>query len=261
MAVSMCVSSKSSTWELMPFNKAACRMSVRSGRPNSVAWSGPKNGESAAMTLVTVWWRAPPMAQPTQLSSVRAPSCRTVSGRSSKRDETMNRASLRVASWDGSESWPGAPVPAPASRDDALGSESLMVSLFVRWLLALSNIYMRHGISVVLAAEPGPIRRNRSVQPCRPLSIHTQPGCLDRPGPFLDLAHDELSQVFRRAALRRHHLDAELLEPGLHVRAVHGGHGRVVELLDDRGRRALWQENGVPGVGFEIRQALLMRGR
>src|SRR5882672_6254219 len=38
MVVCAWVSSKSSTWELMPFSSAAWSTSGRSGRPNSVAW-------------------------------------------------------------------------------------------------------------------------------------------------------------------------------------------------------------------------------
>src|ERR1700730_5103267 len=207
----------------MPFNKAACKASARSPRPKSVAWPGPKNGDSAAMALVMVWWREPPIAQPTQLSSVRAASCRTASGISSKRDEMMNFASLRVTSWEG---WAAVIAP-PASRNDEPRSLSLMVSLWVR-------------------------RARRS--------IHAHAGRLDRSGPFRDLTHDELRQVVRRPALGRDHLDAELLELGLHVGGIHGGDSGILELLDDRSRRALGQENGVPGFDLEVGEALLVGG-
>src|SRR5258708_5384030 len=227
MAVSIWVSSKSSTWELMPLSKAACNTSTRSGRPHSVACGGPKNGASAAMALATVSWRAPPIAQPTQLSSVRAPSCLTAAGRSSKRDATMNRASLWVRSWEATAAW-------------LAGAAAVMVAL-------ASRIAPRSEPFMVSPPDP-------------PRSIHAYAGRLDRSGPFLDLAHHELRQIVRRPALSRHHLDAELHEPGLHVGGVHGRVDSIVELADDRGRRALGQEERVPRLDLEIGEALLVGG-
>src|SRR5262249_37555710 len=43
-------------------------------------------------------------------------------------------------------------------------------------------------------------------------SIRADPGLLDRLGPALDLLGQELGEVFRRAALGRHDLEAELLQ-------------------------------------------------
>src|SRR5215475_14530911 len=102
IAVCAWVSSKSNTWELIPFNSDACRMSTRSRRPNSDAWPGPQNGSKAAIALLTVSCPEPPIAHPTQLRRVRFASCLTGPGRSSKRDAIMNRASFRVASLEAS---------------------------------------------------------------------------------------------------------------------------------------------------------------
>src|SRR5262249_61036686 len=44
-------------------------------------------------------------------------------------------------------------------------------------------------------------------------------------------------------------------------RRLHRLNRRVMELLDDVGRRALWKKDGVPGIGLEIGRPLLETGR
>src|SRR5262249_48506588 len=92
-------------------------------------------------------------------------------------------------------------------------------------------------------------------------STRGPPVGLDRPGPLLDLALDELAEIFRRGAVLGHDHGAEPFEPLLHHRRFHRLDGGVVELLDDIGRHALWKEDRVPGVRLEVRRALLVTGR
>src|SRR3954470_18614932 len=80
MIVFRCVSSKSSTCELMPLIKAACSTSKRSDRPKSPAWGGPENGLNAATAWSGAPCREPPTATPTQFKSVRAASFLTLGG-------------------------------------------------------------------------------------------------------------------------------------------------------------------------------------
>src|SRR6266568_8926416 len=96
---------------------------------------------------------------------------------------------------------------------------------------------------------------------CHPQSsIHAHAARLDRAGPFLDLALDELLQVLGRPALGRGHARAQLLEPLLHERRFHRCDGGIVKFADDRRGRSFRQEEGVPGPGFEIGQPLFLRG-
>ena len=69
--------------ELIPFISDACSTSSFSLRPSTVACPGPANGASAEIAMSTVSCREPPIAQPTQFSSVRCASLRTGAGRSS----------------------------------------------------------------------------------------------------------------------------------------------------------------------------------
>src|SRR5712691_7834154 len=75
-------------------------------------------------------------------------------------------------------------------------------------------------------------------------------------GPFLDLGLDKLLQIVRRAPLARNGGDADLAQPLAHRRRIDGGACGLVELLHDRGGRALGQEEAVPGPGVEIGDAL-----
>jgi len=69
MMVGRCVSSKSKTWLVMPFNSAAVRMSVLSSRPSTEACAGPAKGMSAASAASTASCRAAPTAQPSSSES------------------------------------------------------------------------------------------------------------------------------------------------------------------------------------------------
>src|SRR5262245_27476092 len=83
----------------------------------------------------------------------------------------------------------------------------------------------------------------------------------DRHGPLIDLGLDKFLQIVRRAPLARHSRDADLAQPLAHRRRVDGGARRLAELLHDRGRRALRQEEAVPTPGVDIGEALLERAR
>jgi hypothetical protein len=54
MTVFRWVSSKSNTWELIPFISDAFRMSIRSRRPSTAACGGPQNGTRAAIATSRV---------------------------------------------------------------------------------------------------------------------------------------------------------------------------------------------------------------
>jgi len=77
-------------------------------------------------------------------------------------------------------------------------------------------------------------------------SICSRTGCFDRPSPFIDLALDEIAQVFGRPALGSNQIDPHLVEPGAYSRRIHRLDRGIVQLLDDRQRRALRQEEGAP---------------
>src|SRR5262249_30558791 len=90
--------------------------------------------------------------------------------------------------------------------------------------------------------------------------IRAHAGGLERRAPLRDLALDEGLQVFGRAPLGRDQRDPELVHAILERRRIHRFDRGVVELLDDGRGRALRHEEGVPGDGFEIGEALLVRG-
>ena len=52
--------------------------------------------------------------------------------------------------------------------------------------------------------------------------LHRDPAGLDRSGPFLNFGLDEFLQIFRRAALARDEIGADLLHPRLHGGGVDG---------------------------------------
>src|SRR5919109_17884 len=87
-------------------------------------------------------------------------------------------------------------------------------------------------------------------------SIHRQPGGFDRRGVLFDLAHDKFLQISGRATLGRDGDGADLLESLLHGRRIHRRDGRVMKLLDDRLRRALWEEESEPGRRLEVEPLL-----
>src|SRR5262249_16035987 len=91
-------------------------------------------------------------------------------------------------------------------------------------------------------------------------SIRADAGLPDRLGPALDLLGQELGEIFGRAALGRHDLEAELLQPLAHRGIVEGVAHRLVELAHDRLGRALGQEERVPDRGLDAGQALLAGG-
>src|SRR5262249_57438730 len=97
--------------------------------------------------------------------------------------------------------------------------------------------------------------------PWRVRSIHGHAACFDRSGPLVDLALDEPAEIFRGGTLLGHDDGAECFESFAYRRRLHRLNRRVMELLDDVGRRALWKKDGVPGIGLEIGRSLLETGR
>src|SRR5262249_57822518 len=70
------------------------------------------------------------------------------------------------------------------------------------------------------------------------ISIGADAGGVDRLRPALDLGRQIYGEIFRRAALGRHDLEAEFLQPPADGRVVEGVAHRLVELAHDRLRRA-----------------------
>src|SRR2546430_10338632 len=92
-------------------------------------------------------------------------------------------------------------------------------------------------------------------------SVRADAGLADGLGPAFDLLRQELGKIFGAAALRRHDLEAELLEPLADRRIVKHIAHRLVELAHDRLRRSFREAEGVPHARLDARQALLARGR
>src|SRR2546423_850712 len=79
--------------------------------------------------------------------------------------------------------------------------------------------------------------------------------------PAFDLRRHKCGEIFRRAALGRHDLEAELLEPAADRRIVERVAHRLIELAHDRRRRAFRHEERVPHACLDAGQALLAGGR
>src|SRR5712691_4886829 len=100
----------------------------------------------------------------------------------------------------------------------------------------------------------------RAIFVLRP-SIHADAGGFDDLAPALDLLGQVLGEVFGRALLRRHDLEAELFQLLADSRILDHVVDRLVELAHDRIRRSVRQEEGVPDRGFDPCQPLLAGGR
>src|SRR5262245_32536552 len=92
-------------------------------------------------------------------------------------------------------------------------------------------------------------------------SFHADAGGLDDLAPALDLLRQVLGEVFGRALLRRHDLEAELFQLLADGRVLDHLVHRLVELAHDRLRRPLGQEEAVPDRGLDAGEALLAAGR
>src|SRR5258708_10511689 len=101
-----------------------------------------------------------------------------------------------------------------------------------------------------------PTRRARARHPPRRRggisSIRRCPARLDRAGPFLAFALYEIPHISRLGSVAGDDLGPEPFEALLHQRVMHRLQGRLVELLDDRLRRVLGQEDRVTRIGFRI---------
>src|SRR5258708_40379335 len=92
----------------MPFASAASRQSLRSVLPIRVACGAPAKGPRLASTMSPLSCRAPPSAQPAQLTSDRTASSTTGRGSASKREVATWRARRSV---DTSTRFPRQPAP------------------------------------------------------------------------------------------------------------------------------------------------------
>src|SRR5215813_9050149 len=72
--------------------------------------------------------------------------------------------------------------------------------------------------------------------------LHRDPAGLDRSGPFFNFGLDEFLQIFRRAALARDEIGADLLHPRLYGGGVDGRERGGMKLADDRRGRSLGEE-------------------
>src|SRR6516165_5470760 len=118
----------------------------------------------------------------------------------------------------------------------------------------------RAGSAATPAARCRKFRRGSFMPFLRRLigSIQAYAARLDRARPSLDLASEEFPQIVRGPPLRSDDGHADLLQLGLHCRGVDGRDECIVELRDDRRRRAFGHEDTVPVSGLEIGEALLM---
>src|SRR5712671_389612 len=92
-------------------------------------------------------------------------------------------------------------------------------------------------------------------------SIRAEPVRLDRAGPSLDLAGDELGEIFRRATLGRRHRHADAFEPLAQRRSLDRLVRGSCEAAHDRVRRSLRKRERAPGTAVEAGDAELLRGR
>src|SRR5215831_19006133 len=86
-------------------------------------------------------------------------------------------------------------------------------------------------------------------------SLRLDPRRLDHFRPALDLLRDELRQVLRAAALRRHDLQAQVLEAFAHRGVVEHVVHRLCHFLHDRWRRSLREEERVPHARLDARES------
>ena len=84
---------------------------------------------------------------------------------------------------------------------------------------------------------------------------------LDRVRPFYEFARDELGEIFRRAAFRRRDVQSQALQAFAHPRQVERVACDLGEAAHDRLGRTAGQEESVPAIGVETREALLLGGR
>src|SRR5438128_8979502 len=91
-------------------------------------------------------------------------------------------------------------------------------------------------------------------------SLHRHAAGLDRAAPARDLAGDELREILRCPAVGGGDFLADRLEAPAHRGKVERLAECRAELLDDRGRRVLGEEQALPGQHVEI-ETLLLGGR
>src|SRR5947207_6601592 len=104
------------------------------------------------------------------------------------------------------------------------------------------------------------MRRCACVNPLA-ASIRARAARLDRAGPALDLARDELCEIFWRPALRRRDGHTDVLEALVHRRRLYRLVGGLGEAVHDLGRRSLGKRQRAPAAAVEAREPLLLRGR
>src|SRR3954468_15817393 len=92
-------------------------------------------------------------------------------------------------------------------------------------------------------------------------SVGVRSACLDRAGPSLDLAWNELGQIFRGSALRGRDGHADAFEPLADSRRLHRLVRSLGETPHDVVRRALGKRQRAPAAAVETGKAHLLRGR
>src|ERR1700704_5274774 len=88
-------------------------------------------------------------------------------------------------------------------------------------------------------------------------SVHSCAACSDWSAPPLDLALDKFAQIFWASSFESGNLLTNRRKAISHRRGVERFTDRPAESLDNRCRRVLRQENGLPGNHIEL-QALLL---
>src|SRR5262245_14399371 len=121
------------------------------------------------------------------------------------------------------------------------------------WLWRNKRI-RRHSLRGLSVASIAALCFRRPLLPCHA-------GSLDRDRPFLDFARDEFLQVVRRPTLGRDRIVADVPQPLLHGGHIHGRNSGIVQLLNNRRRRALGHEEREPRRGVEVGDTLLVRRR
>src|SRR3954447_17721138 len=112
----------------------------------------------------------------------------------------------------------------------------------VRMIFSLAEPLEIKDASVQLPYSPGD-RSSIGRRSPRSGSIDLQPARFDRAFPARHFVGDEFGKVFRRSAVGRDTGYTDLQHPAFDHRVFHRRMGDVVELVDDRLRRTLRQED------------------
>src|SRR5215813_3202236 len=93
---------------------------------------------------------------------------------------------------------------------------------------------------------------------CTRSSFDQYTSCSDWHSPFLDFAHHEFLQIFRRPTFRSNDCGPQGSETLLHGQSIQRRNDRLVELADDWLRRALRHKQAIPVGCFKVCETLLL---